>query len=155
MPRHKDPGVRVVECVMEGGPLPDSQVINRPADVLQYVPDLPKADREKFVVLHLNTRHKVLRRETTSVGSLDASLVHPREVYKAAVKTNTAKILLVHNHPGGDITPSPEDRALTKRLVNAGALMGIPVIDHVIVTAEAFLSFQEAGILPESDYRDY
>ena len=151
----KAPGIRVVECVMEGGPTPESTAIKMPADVLEFVQDLPGADREKFVVLHLNTRHKVLRRETVSVGTLNDSLVHPREVFKSAVKTNTSVILLVHNHPSGDTTPSPEDRALTKRLVNAGALMGIPVIDHVIVTAEAFLSFQEAGILPESDYRDY
>ena len=90
-------------------------------------------DREHFLVIHLNAKHKVISTEIVSVGSLSACLVHPREVFKGAIVAGASVVGLAHNHPSGDTTPSPEDIALTKQLIQAGEILGIKVIDHVIV----------------------
>jgi DNA repair protein RadC len=100
--------------------------------------------RESFHVLMLDGRHRLIALEEVSVGTLTASLVHPREVFRGAIRHAAASILLVHNHPSGDPSPSAEDRAVTERLYGAGELLGISVIDHVIVAAEGYFSFREA-----------
>lgn len=106
------------------------------------------ADREMFVVMGLTTKNQVIGLNTVSVGSLDAALIHPREIYKPAILMNAASILLAHNHPSGDPTPSPEDRQVTARLVEAGRLLGIEVIDHLILgEGETFLSLKERGLM--------
>lgn len=92
--------------------------------------DLPQ---EEFHALLLNTRHRVVREVAITRGILDASLIHPREVFRAAVAEGAAAVILVHNHPSGDPTPSPEDRAVTRQLAEAGRALGIPVLDHVVV----------------------
>ena len=104
-------------------------------------------EKENFVILLLDQKHKVIARETVSVGTATAALVHPREVYRPAILANACAIIAVHNHPSGDATPSGEDKALTARLVDAGRLIGIPLIDHVILGAEACYSFAESGAL--------
>jgi DNA repair protein RadC len=106
-------------------------------------------DREHVVVVLLDRKNWVIGLNTVSVGSLTASLAHPREVCKPALVSNAAAILCGHNHPSGDPQPSPEDRALTTRLVDAGTLLGINVLDHVIVGdgTEASYSFADAGAL--------
>ena len=131
-----------------------SEPLTSPNEVLAYLDtlDIASADREVFVVLHLDTRNRVTAHEVTSIGSQNASLVHPREVFKAAILKGATSILLAHNHPSGDPAPSKEDLALTHRLVEAGGLMGIDVLDHVIVapgqTAEpGHISMKELGIL--------
>lgn len=101
--------------------------------------------KEHFVILHLDTKHCVIGEETVSVGSLDASIVHPREIFKSAVKRSASAILCVHNHPSGDPTPSPEDISVTKRLVQAGKLLGIDVIDHIVVGDGRYVSLHAAG----------
>src|SRR3954447_4697171 len=102
---------------------------------------------EQFGVLLLDTRHRVLRTTLLSVGTLDASIVHPREVFRAAASAGAAALILFHNHPSGDPAPSDDDIALTKRLVRAGELMGIAVIDHIIVAENRFHSLREQGNL--------
>ena len=98
---------------------------------------------EVFVAVLLDVKHRPVREERVSVGVLDGSLVHPREVFAAAVRERAAALILVHNHPSGDPAPSPEDREVTRRLRTAGEILGIPVLDHVIVGDGAFFSFRE------------
>ena len=102
---------------------------------------------EHFGVLLLDAKHRVTRTSTISVGTLDASVVHPREVFRAATSGAAAAIVVFHNHPSGDPTPSDDDVALTKRLIRAGDLMGITVLDHVIVAENGFISLRECGYL--------
>ena len=112
-----------------------SEPLTSPNEVLAYLDtlDIASADREVFVVLHLDTRNRVVAHETTSIGSQNASLVHPREVFKAAILKGATSIILAHNHPSGDPAPSKDDIDLTHRLAEAGGLMGIQVLDHVVV----------------------
>jgi DNA repair protein RadC len=122
--------------------------IRGPDDVVAVVgPKLRKEHREHFLVLLLNVRHEVMAKETVSVGSLNASIVHPREVFKAAVLASAAAIVLVHNHPSGDPEPSEEDLSITKRLVEAGDLLGIGVLDHVIVASRGVVSLRSRQLL--------
>ena len=94
----------------------------------------------------LDTRNRLIRMAEISVGSLDSSIVHPREVFKEAVAASAASVIFVHNHPSGDTEPSPDDLALTKRLVEAGEIMGIDVLDHVIIGGRDFLSLKREGL---------
>lgn len=103
--------------------------------------------KEHFLVLLLNARHEVMARETVSVGSLNASIVHPREVFWPAVVQRAASIVLVHNHPSGDPEPSEEDLSITKRLVECGQLLGIEVLDHVIVAKRGVVSLRARQLL--------
>ena len=98
---------------------------------------------EVFLAVLLDVKHRPVRDERVSVGVLDGSLVHPREVFAAAVRERAAAVILLHNHPSGDPAPSPEDREVTLRLRGAGRLLGIPVLDHVIIGDGAFFSFRE------------
>jgi DNA repair protein RadC len=98
---------------------------------------------EVFRVLLLDARHHLIRKVTVSRGSLNASIVHPREVFRPAIVASAAAVVLVHNHPSGDPTPSRDDLELTKRLVKVGELLGIEVLDHVIVVRSGFLSFKQ------------
>lgn len=102
---------------------------------------------EQFGVMLLDTKHRVLRTTVVSIGTLDASIVHPREVFGAAAAAGAAAVVLFHNHPSGDPKPSDEDVKLTLRLAAAGVLMGIDVIDHVILADARYYSFQEEGVL--------
>lgn len=103
-------------------------------------------DREAFVVLLLDVKHRVIAEEVVTIGILDGSLIHPREVFKAAVAGGAAAIILAHNHPSGDPKPSGQDAEVTRRLRSAGGILGIPVVDHVIVgPTGAHFSFREGG----------
>ncbi|MBI4060923.1 MAG: hypothetical protein HY403_05775 [Elusimicrobia bacterium] len=113
----------------------------------QVPADLRCARKEHFLVLCLNARRLLLRVETVSVGTLSASLVHPREVFAPAISHGAAAVVAVHNHPSGDPTPSAEDREATRRLQRAGELLGIPLADHVIVSESSFFSFRDSGLL--------
>ncbi|MCM3630086.1 DNA repair protein RadC [Paenibacillus glycanilyticus] len=122
--------------------------VRKPQDAANYVmEELRYLKKEHFVCLFLNTKNHIIARETLSVGTLNASLVHPREVFRAAVKAGSASIICVHNHPSGDPMPSPEDIALTKRLVEAGELMGIEVLDHLVIGDGRFISLKEHGYM--------
>jgi len=126
--------------------LGDAIVVRRPKDAADYVMDeLRYLKKEHFVCLFLNTKNHIIARETLSVGTLNASLVHPREVFRSAIQRSSASIICAHNHPSGDPTPSPEDISLTKRLVQAGELVGIEVLDHLIIGDGKFVSLKERG----------
>ena len=102
---------------------------------------------EQFGVVLLDTKHRVLRTTVVSVGTLDASIVHPREIFREATAAGAAALVLFHNHPSGDPEPSAEDVLLTRRLIAAGVLMGIDVIDHVILAGVRFCSLKEKGLI--------
>ena len=102
---------------------------------------------EQFGVVLLDTRHRVLRTTVVSVGTLDASIVHPREIFREATAAGAAALVLFHNHPSGDPEPSPDDVKLTQRLIAAGVLMGIDVIDHVILGDVRYCSLREKGYI--------
>jgi DNA repair protein RadC len=106
--------------------------------------------KEHFMVLLLDSRNRVMSESQISQGTLTASLVHPREVFRPAVSAAAAAVVLVHNHPSGDPAPSAEDLRVTRRLVEAGEIVGIRVVDHVVVAEHGFYSFQENGQLTES-----
>ena len=101
---------------------------------------------EHFTILYFDTRNKLINEEI-SIGTLNASLVHPREVFKKAIKDNVAQIIIAHNHPSGDFKPSDQDISTTNRLVEAGKLVGISVIDHLIITSDKYFSFKENSII--------
>ena len=111
---------------------------------------LAGVDREHFVALMVDQKHKVIGINTVSVGSLNSSVVHPREVFKPAILSNAAAIILAHNHPSGDPMPSAEDIEVTRRLVAAGETLGIAVLDHIIIGCEVtgrYVSLKEQGII--------
>lgn len=126
----------------------DRARMSSPRTVAEYLlPQYGNRRVEQFGVLLLDTKHRVLRSTVLSVGTLDASIVHPREVFREAVAGGAAAIVLFHNHPSGDPEPSPEDTRLTERLIAAGVLMGINVIDHVILGDSRYFSYREKGTL--------
>lgn len=128
--------------------LGDAVTVRKPGDAAEYVMDeLRYLKKEHFVCLFLNTKNHIIAQETLSIGTLNASLVHPREVFRAAIKCSSASIICVHNHPSGDPTPSPEDISLTKRLAEAGRLVGIEILDHLIIGDGRFVSLKEHGHL--------
>lgn len=118
-----------------------------PQEVWVELKDIRDHKKEHFVVFYLDTRNQAIKRETISIGTLNASLVHPREVFEPAIKCSAAQVLIAHNHPSGNIEPSPEDIEVTKRLVEAGKLLGIEVVDHVIVVKTEFRSMKENNLL--------
>jgi DNA repair protein RadC len=123
-------------------------LLDCPREVAAYL--LPRYGAravEQFGVVLLDARHRVVRVAVLSVGTLDASLVHPREVSQTAAAGGAAAIVVFHNHPSGDPAPSPDDVALTVRLVEAGGIMGIDVLDHVVLADASYYSFKEAGRL--------
>lgn len=145
------PVVRLV-LVRDSAQPAESPKASGPADVARILSDYLKgADREHFVALLVDAQNQVLGINTISVGTLTASLVHPREVFKAAIVGNAAGIILAHNHPSGNRQPSPEDLATMRRLVRAGAMLGIPVLDFmVVVEGWGYWSARENGALAGS-----
>jgi DNA repair protein RadC len=122
--------------------------IRSPRDIFRlYSPRLEDLPVEEFHVAVLDVHHRLERDITVTRGLLDSSLVHPREVYRQVIAENAAAVILVHNHPSGDPTPSPDDRNATEQMVQAGRVLGIPVQDHVIIGRGRFVSFAEAGLL--------
>ncbi|TCS76496.1 DNA replication and repair protein RadC [Effusibacillus lacus] len=122
-------------------------VIRSPQDVADLFMDRLRFEKkEHFIVVHLDTKNQVLTEETVSVGSLDSSIVHPREIFKTALKKSSASIICVHNHPSGDPTPSREDILVTKRLAEVGQIMGIELLDHVVIGEQRFISLKEQGL---------
>jgi DNA repair protein RadC len=111
------------------------------------VPVFDGLDREHFMVVALDAKHAVIGINTVSIGSLTLSIVHPREVFKPLILMNASAVILAHNHPSGDPTPSPEDRALTRRLKEGGELLGITVLDHVVLGEDRYYSFADHGAL--------
>ena len=120
-------------------------VIRDAEDVLPYLAGIRKERQEHFVCLSLNGANEVLATRVVTVGLLDSNQVHPREVYADPITDRAASIICAHNHPSGTLEASPEDLAITRRLVKAGEVLGIRVLDHLIVTEEGFLSMKQKG----------
>jgi len=122
--------------------------VRGPDDVVALVGrKLRTESREHFVVLLLNARHECLAVEIVSIGSLNASIVHPREVFKPAVLASAASIIVAHNHPSGDPEPSEEDLSITRRLVQVGELLGIGLLDHLVIAERGAVSLRERGAM--------
>lgn len=123
-------------------------IIRCPRDAADLMmPELRYQSKEHFVALLLSTKNHVIARAIISVGSLNASVVHPRELFREAISYSAAAVILVHNHPSGDPAPSQEDISLTRQLVDAGKLLAISVLDHVIIGDGKYVSFKELGII--------
>jgi len=126
----------------------DETKINTPDKIAEiFIPLLKDEQKEKFLVVCLNSSNKIIKYEVISVGSLNASIVHPREVFKTAIENSAASILLIHNHPSGNPEPSKEDITITKKLVESGTIIGITVVDHIILAGNKYLSFIEKGLI--------
>ena len=127
---------------------PPPSTIHGPEDAAAYArQQLSMETKEHFCILLLNTKNRVIGWHVISIGSLTASVVHPREVFAPAIVHHAASIILVHNHPSGDPSPSREDIAVTQRLVKAGKIVDIPPIDHIIIGGNDFVSMKEKGLL--------
>lgn len=122
--------------------------ITSPQDIADiFIPILRDELREQFIVVCLNSANKVIRYEIISIGNLNSSVVHPREIFKAAIENSSASIILIHNHPSGNPEPSNEDISITKKIVEAGKLLDIPVFDHLIIAGNGFTSFVERRLI--------
>ena len=110
-------------------------ILLSPKDVWERMEDIRGSKKEHFVVFYLDSRNQEIERDIISIGTLNESLVHPREVFEGAIKNNAAAIIVAHNHPSGDLKPSQDDIEITKKLIHAGKILDIEVIDHIIVSA--------------------
>ncbi|HUJ19008.1 MAG TPA: DNA repair protein RadC [Nitrospirota bacterium] len=118
-------------------------------DVAEYYrPRMRDLRKEVFKCVLLDTKNRIIREEEVSVGSLSASIVHPRDTFKAAIRESAAAVIFIHNHPSGDTKPSQEDILLTRRLIQAGEVLGIQVLDHIIIGDGAHFSFRDSGLMP-------
>jgi len=124
-----------------------AEIYLKPKEIWEELKDLRDHKKEHFVIFYLDSRNQEIKREIISVGSLNANLVHPREVFEPAVKHLAAQIILAHNHPSGDPEPSEDDLEITKRLTESGKILGIEVIDHIIITKTGFISFKDKNLI--------
>lgn len=115
-------------------------VIRTPKDVFDYVKDMRRLPKEHLRGLYLNTHHRIIHDEVISIGTINSNVIHPREVFKPALEYAAAAVVLVHNHPSGIVTPSDEDVTITEQLIEAGKIIGITLLDHVVVTRDDFIS---------------
>jgi DNA repair protein RadC len=122
-------------------------MIRRPQDVLPFIQHIADKKQEYFLALSLNGANEVIESRVVTVGLLDSSQIHPREVFADAIADRAAAVILAHNHPSGLLEPSPQDLALTRQLVEAGKIVGIEVLDHIIVTKRGYLSLKEQGYI--------
>lgn len=124
-----------------------AEIYLKPREIWEELKDLRDHKKEHFVIFYLDSRNQEIKREIISIGSLNANLVHPREVFEPAVRHLAAQIILAHNHPSGDPEPSEDDLVITKKLVESGKILGIEVFDHIIVVKDGFFSFKNKGLL--------
>jgi len=123
----------------------EAVVIRKPEDVFKLLKEIGSYKKEHFIGLYLNARHQLIHKETISIGSLEASIVHPREVFEPALRHHAATLIAVHNHPSGEPDPSSKDLKINERLIKAGKILGIELIDHIIITSKAFTSLKDKG----------
>lgn len=122
-------------------------LVMSPKDIWNELKDIRESKKENFIVFYLDTRNQEIQREIISVGTLNANLVHPREVFEPAVKNLAAQIIVAHNHPSGDPEPSEDDLTINKKLVEAGKILGIELLDHIIVAQKKYISLKEKGLI--------
>ena len=122
--------------------------ITSPQEIAEiFIPLLRDELKEKFIIVCLNSANKIIKHEVISIGNLNSSVVHPREIFKAAIEQSSASIILIHNHPSGNPEPSNEDIAITKKIVDAGKILDIPIFDHIIIAGNTFTSFVEKRLI--------
>lgn len=127
---------------------PDNRItIRAVTDLMPEVLTYIDKKKEYLLAFFLNARHQIIRKETVSIGTLTASLAHPREIFAPAIGKAAAAVILVHNHPSGDPSPTDEDARLTRRIAEAGRILGIELLDHIIVAKNGSYSFKSAGAL--------
>lgn len=137
-----------IRLVKEKSVLYGRRKISTPKDAMELVNGfLEYCDREQLVVCSLDTKNQPTAMEVVSVGTVNSSLIHPREVFKTSILSNASSVIIFHNHPSGDPTPSEEDKNITRRLKEAGQILGIEVLDHIIVADDKFCSLKEKGFL--------
>ncbi len=125
-----------------------SKTINTAKDIANFLmPELSNLKKEHFIGIFLDSRKKIIKKETIFIGSLDTSIIHPREIFKIALAESAAAAILVHNHPSGNPEPSQEDIAITKQITKAGDLLGITILDHIIITDNKYLSLSEQDLI--------
>lgn len=124
-----------------------ARIYLKPKEIWEELKDIRDNKKEHFAIFYLDSRNQEIKREIISVGSLNANLVHPREVFEPAVRNLAAQIILAHNHPSEGPEPSEDDLTITKRLVEAGKIMGIEVVDHIIVVKNGYFSFKEKKLI--------
>jgi DNA repair protein RadC len=117
-----------------------AQIVRTVQDVFEYAKSIRESPKEHLCGIYLNAHYKVIYDEVISIGTIDANIVHPREVFKPALEYSAAAVILVHNHPSGELEPSDPDIAVTKQLIEVGKLLGIPLVDHVVVTRDSYIS---------------
>ena len=122
-------------------------ILDSPRAIVDQLSDLRKKKKEYFIALYLNARNQLIHRDTVSVGTLTASLVHPREVMQPAISHFASSVIVAHNHPSNSLEPSKEDIVLTENLVRAGKILDIALLDHVIVTERDYFSFKQKGMI--------
>ena len=127
--------------------MPETVTISSPEDAFEVFKFLRHEEQEQLVVAFLNTKNQVIGRETIFKGSLDSSIVHPREIYRRAVQKAAKSIIVAHQHPSGSCNPSPEDIAVTKRLVECGDVLGVELFDHLIIGDGTYISLKEKGYM--------
>lgn len=126
--------------------LKDKVKIGKPSDVSDlFIEEFKYLSVEKLAAVYLNSKNEIIHWEVIFTGSLNHSIVHPREIFKKGVKLSAAGIIIVHNHPSGDVSPSKEDEGVTKRVAEAGKIVGIPLLDHIVVGYDRYYSFRENG----------
>ena len=137
-----------IKMVREGSTKYENRKIETPFDAYVLLKNfLEDSDREKLLVVCLDTKNQPINICTVSVGTLNSSLVHPREVFKTAILSNSNQIMLAHNHPSGISAPSNEDKAMTSRIKDAGVILGIELIDHIIIGSNEYFSFKENKLM--------
>lgn len=137
-----------IQMVKEGNLfLDDERLANSASVFLAMKKFYAGADRESLVVLCVDTKNRITAMNVASVGILNGSMVHPREVFKPAILANAAAIILVHNHPSGDPAPSPEDRKVTQNILEAGKIMNIALLDHIVIGERNYYSFKDNGLI--------
>ena len=137
-----------IKMVKESSFLYQTRTISSPKDAYEMIKDqLQDLDREQFIIACLNTKNEPTNISVVSVGTLNKAIVHPREVFKTAILSNAANVIAFHNHPSGDTEPSQQDIQLTNRLYEAGELLGIKLLDHLIIGDGTFTSLKEKGYL--------
>lgn len=135
-----------IKMIRESSVLYNIRRISEPKDIVDLGKKfLDELDREELIVACLNAKNEVNSINVVSIGSLNNSIVHPREVFKTAILSNAASIVMIHNHPSGDVTPSKEDKEITLRIKESGIILGIKLLDHIIIGNDTYYSFKEHG----------
>ncbi len=143
--------IQKIECLRElirrlyQAKIENITTIRCPKDIFEYMADMQHIKQEQFRIIILNTKNRVIRQKIISQGTINMALVSPREIFNAAIKTMAASIVLVHNHPSGDPSPSVQDKQLTEIIVKAGNIIGISVVDHIVIGRNRYCSFKEEG----------